>query len=113
MPAPKKYTTMEREAAKANRKSEDEIRKVAYLKFAKTDAYTDLMKKLRAFIDYHVRIAQDGVGSEIEEQMGPDGQVVKLHRTVRFTADMVVRELGKASGLQEIFDYVERQTSEK
>lgn len=78
-----------------------------YLQIKSTEAMQDLYTKMVGFHDYHLKLAQDGVGYESTGQSDKDGEVIM--RTIRLTPEERTGHLDKASGIQEIIDYLDRR----
>jgi hypothetical protein len=57
----------------------------------------DILAKAQAFITYHNRVARDGVAYTEQKEI------------MDLSSERRIRELDRASGLQELVDYIERQ----
>jgi len=93
------------EKAAEERANIQKLLKAEYFKVKESPALQDLMKKLHGFVDYHTKVAKDGIGYEQYTNATGDLQ----QKTVRFTPEERVSHLDKAAGLEEILDYIERQ----
>lgn len=68
----------------------------------------DILKKANGFIKYHVKIAQDGVGAKRTGHLLTNG--APEVENYFLSNDEIAGEMKKAAGLQELVDYIERQT---
>ena len=93
--------------ASEERANAQKLLKAEYFKIKKSAAVEDLLIKMRGFIDYHTKVAKDGVAYE----NGKDADGNLIQHTVRFTPEQRVSHLDKAAGLEEILDYIDRQLS--
>lgn len=112
----KKIQTKRRsvEAARAAHEKANEVRKskiqnvrAVYAKEKGGPLLEDLLAKCELFKGYHLKLAQDGVGARKTGHKLVDGS----EEVENFFLDNNQRagHLDKASGIQEIVDYVERQ----
>jgi hypothetical protein len=67
----------------------------------------DIRKKLRGYIEYHTKMARDGVGIQKTGHVLENGEAEV--ETVFYTNEKRVSELDKAAGLLELSDYIDRQ----
>jgi ribosomal protein L29 len=93
--------------ASEERANAQKLLKAEYFKLKENLAMQDLTAKLHSFIEYHTKVAKDGVAYE----NGKDAQGNLFQQTVRFTPQQRVSHLDKAAGLEEIADYLDRQLS--
>lgn len=68
----------------------------------------DIRKKLQGYIDYHTKMAQDGVGVQKTGHKLEDG--TDEMETIFYTGEKRLSELDKAAGLLELSDYIDRVT---
>ena len=80
--------------------------KLAYGNKQAQPALADLKSKIQKFQQYHIKIAQDGVGAKKTGYKLSDGS--EEIENVYLTSEQRAAHLDKAAGLQEIFDYIER-----
>lgn len=97
------------EHEKATKKRADDARriKVVYLNEKDGDLLTDVLAKAKGFMKYNIKIAQDGVGSRATGDLYENGTAVM--ETYFLTPAERVSHLDKASGLQQLIDYIDRQ----
>lgn len=81
--------------------------KAAYLQDRDSTTVQDILTKARAFVAYHNKIAQDGVGSRKTGDHYENGTDVM--EVYYLTAHERVSHLDKSAGIQELIDYIERQ----
>jgi len=95
--------------ATKERASDAKAVKAIYLTEKEGPLLEDILKKATGFMKYHLKIAQDGVGSRKTGEKYENGtdvfEVYYLNPAERAT------HLDKAAGLQELVDYIERQTN--
>lgn len=72
--------------------------KNAYLAEKDGIVITDLLKKAELLSQYHLKIAKDGVGYKNEGK-----------ESYHLSSEERVRELDRAAGIDELFDYITRQ----
>jgi len=82
--------------------------KAAYQAVKEHPAFVDLVEKAKIFVAYHQKIAQDGVGARPTGYKLEDGS--QETETYYLTAEKRVNELERAAGIQQLIDYLERQT---
>jgi hypothetical protein len=82
--------------------------KAVYLAEREGPLLEDLLKKANGFIKYHVKIAQDGVGARKTGHLLSNGQPEVENYFL--SNSEIAGEMKKAAGLQELVDYIERQT---
>lgn len=102
------------QAAKAEHEKQAKIRqqeqaslKALYLQERESPIIADILKKGKAFIDYHHKIAQDGVGARKTGYKLQDG--TSEVENYFLSNDEIASEMKKAAGVQELVDYIERQ----
>lgn len=91
------------------RKSTSDSLKIEYTKLRKNPAMLDLRAKLKAFSEWHLKVAKDGVGYR---KTGTDANGKDIMEIVYHTNNKRVSELDRAAGLQEGIDYLDRQLVE-
>lgn len=110
----KKANTTRAQRAKAANKAGTKRRaetsqtlQAAYKAESDGPVLTDLVKNAKQWIQYHHKVAQDGVGSKpsgrINENGQPEFSVVTLTQAER------VSHLDKAAGIQEVLDHIDRK----
>lgn len=67
----------------------------------------DIQKKLKGFVEYHTKMARDGVGVKKTGHVLQNGE--SEMETVFYTNNKRVSELDKSAGLLELSDYIDRQ----
>lgn len=67
----------------------------------------DILSKIRAFANYHTKMAQDGVGARKTGHKLENGS--DEMETVFYDHEKRITELDKAAGQLEVLDYIERQ----
>lgn len=92
------------------RAAEQKSLKALYLSDVENPLLVDILSKARSFINYHIKIAQDGVGSRKTGDTYENGQPV--FETYFLTDSEVAGNMKKAAGIQELIDYIERQVKE-
>jgi hypothetical protein len=80
-----------------------------YLQAKKDPVFQNIIKVTQSFIDYHNKLAQDGVG--YKENI--NGQGAKLQETIELSDAQRVAHLNKAAAQQEILDYIDRRSTPK
>lgn len=83
--------------------------KALYLQYREDPVLLDLILKCESFIKYHHKIAQDGTGARKTGYKLSDG--TPEIENYFFSNDEVAAEMKKASGIQELLDYIIRQTT--
>lgn len=89
------------------RASDQATLKAMYLANPDDPILVDILSKSQQFIDYHVKIAQDGVGARKTGFKLSDGTAEV--ENYFFTNDEIASEMKKAAGIQELLDYLHRQ----
>lgn len=103
-----KRKKVELHARKTKERKEDAAGlKSAYLAGASDTVIADIMKKAKSFSDYHIKLAQDGVGYRSTGAKLEDGSPEQ--ELFYFTHEQRVTHLDKSAGLMELLDYIERQ----
>ncbi len=74
--------------------------KAAYMAAANDPVLLDVLAKAKAFCAYHIKVAKDGVGTDIKGAL------------VYHSNERRVSELDRAAGIQSLIDYIERQLEE-
>lgn len=104
----KRQQIIERHREKAETlKSAQKLLANQYLQIRGSDALVDLQTKMQGYQDYHLKLAKDGVAYEPTGQSDSNGE--SIMRTVRLTPEERTGHLDKASGIQEIIDYLDRR----
>lgn len=80
--------------------------KMQYVELAEHPALVDFLQKAHAFLNYHNKLAVDGVGAR---NMGLDEDNQPIIEDYYLTDSQVARELGAVSGLQQLITYVENK----
>jgi hypothetical protein len=89
------------------RADEAKLLKANYLKGADSPVLLDVLAKARSFAAYHTKLAQDGVGvRKTGHKLENSTDEVE---TVYYSNEKRLSELDRASGLQELVAYIERQ----
>lgn len=96
------------EKASKKRSSDQKTLKAVYVAEKSAPLLEDILAKANGFIAVHNKIAQDGVGSRKTGHKLTDGS--DEFDTVYLTASQRCGHLDKAAGLQELVDYIARQT---
>lgn len=90
------------EQAQKERKADIDAVNISYKKIKDTAALQDIIKFAQSMVEYHGKIAKDGVGyKKIEDGKDPE--------LVYFTAEKRLSELDKTAGIEEILDYIKRK----
>ena len=92
------------------RKRDAQAIKALYREAKDTPLIEDLIAKCKQFIAYHSKIAQDGVGARETGYKLEDG--TKEVQNYFLSNDEIAGEMKKASGIQELLDYIERQIAD-
>ena len=94
---------------RAVRERTTEARKVKalYQSASSNDLLADMLNKCQSFMDYHLKIAKDGVGAQKTGFKLEDG--TEEVKNVFFTQEQRVSHLDKAAGIEEIMNYIQRQ----
>lgn len=71
-------------------------------------ALQDILAKCQGFIDYHQRVAKDGVAYKDVPKDSVTGNMV----TVALSQEQRVSHLDKAAGIDEIIGYITRMTAD-
>lgn len=105
-------TRVQKKAAIHKKNSQDRASELSGIKAAfqaEKDGIVvqDVLKKARSFAQYHLKIAQDGLGARKTGYKLQDGS--DEVENIYLTNDQRAAHLDKASGLQELIDYIERQ----
>lgn len=79
----------------------------AYAANKENPVLLDILEKGRSFVQYHTKMAQDGVGARGTGRLDEKG--VEILETVYYSTEKRVGELDRASGILELLDYIERQ----
>lgn len=91
----------------AVRASEVDSIKHSYARIKDEPAFRDILAKAKSFAAYHTKMAKDGVGyrdtGEVDENNRPKQEIVYYEPAKRLS------ELDKASGIEELEDYMLRQ----
>lgn len=87
----------------------DKIQEVRALYIQNKDnpVLLDILEKARSFSNYHIKIAQDGVGARKTGFKLEDGSAEV--ENIFLTNNKRVSELDKSAGILELVDYIERQ----
>lgn len=96
--------------ASAQRASDQKTLKGIYATEKSAPLLEDILAKANGFINLHRKIAQDGVGSRKTGHKLTDGS--DEFDVIYLTASQRCGHLDKAAGLQELVDYIARQTSQ-
>jgi hypothetical protein len=103
-----------REEAQTARVNEERRIDAEYYKLKDSEALLNLVAKAESFIQYHTKLAKDGVGYERQATgTDPDGNAIFGEVLVHFDAERRLRELDKAVGQQELLDYLTRRLTIK
>lgn len=94
----------------AERKEEIQAVRSIYREARDSDLLNDLLTKAKRFQDYHVKIAQDGVGARETGYKLADG--TKEVENIFLTPVQRAGHLDKAAGIQELVDYIDRMTAD-
>jgi hypothetical protein len=97
--------------AAKNRADAQNTLKISYKKIREEPAFADILVKAQGLHDLHLRLAKDGVGYQNTGKMDANGNPEQA--TVFFTHEKRVTELDKAAGIEELTDYIKRQTSDE
>ena len=97
------------EKAQAERVATAQNTKAIYQSEKDGPLLADILAKANGFIKYHVKIAQDGVGARKTGHLLTNNQPEVENY---FLSDSeIAGEMKKAAGIQELVDYIERQTA--
>lgn len=91
------------------RASDQATLKALYLANMNDPILLDIMAKAKSFIGYHTKLAQDGTGARKTGYKLADG--TPEIENYFFSNDEIASEMKKAAGIQELLDYLERQTT--
>lgn len=89
--------------ANKERKAKQETLKIVYKKATKNEALLDIIAKIKAFGDYHLKVAKDGLGSRVDESGQP--------QTIFLSNEERMSHLDRAAGIEELGAYIDRQLS--
>lgn len=84
----------------------------AYLTAMKSPALPNLIKTITEFVDYHKRVAQDGVAYEQKTTSDDKGKPHTVQNVIKLIAEERVAHLDKAAAQQEILDYIDRRVGQ-
>lgn len=91
----------------AVRASEIDSIKHSYARIKDEPAFLDILAKAKSFAGYHTKMAKDGVGYRDTGQFDEKGKPIQ--EIVYYDQPKRLSELDKASGIEELEDYVLRQ----
>ncbi len=97
------------EKASKQRKNDQQTIKAAYLSGKGDLIIEDLLVKIPLWQKLHLKVAQDGVGIRPTGFKLTNGE--QEVENIYLTPDQRASHLDKSAGLQEILDYIERQTT--
>lgn len=97
------------EKAQAERTAVAKNTKAIYQAEKDNPLLEDILAKANGFIKYHVKIAQDGVGARKTGHLLTNNQPEVENYFL--SNSEVAGEMKKAAGIQELVDYIERQTA--
>lgn len=97
------------EKATKQRASDQATLKALYLTGKDDPILQDIIVKCESFIKYHTKLAQDGTGARKTGYKLADG--TPEIENYFFSNDEIASEMKKASGIQELLDYITRQTA--
>lgn len=87
------------------RKLEIQELKALYIQEQNNPVVQDILKKIRSFADYHMKMAKDGVGAKA---VGSDAKGQPILETVYYTNEKRLGEVDRAAGQEEIESYILR-----
>jgi len=79
----------------------------SYARIKDEPAFQDILKKAKSFAAYHNKMAKDGVGYRDTGRFDEKGNAIQ--EIVYYTGEKRLGELDKASGIEELEDYILRQ----
>ena len=101
---------IEHEKRTKERLNESRVLKAVYMRERDGDLLEDILVKAKKFMSYHLKIAQDGMGARTTGHKLTDG-TPEVENYFLKPAERC-SNLDKAAGIQEIVDYIERQTAD-
>lgn len=89
------------------RVSEVQSLKHSYAQIQNEPAFLDILAKAKSFAGYHTKMAKDGVGYRDTGRFDENGKPIQ--EIVYYDQPKRLSELDKASGIEELEDYILRQ----
>jgi glutamate-1-semialdehyde aminotransferase len=86
-------------------KNQEKRLKAEYHKIAKSEAFEDLVAKIKSLSELHIRVAKDRSG--MQSQLQADGTMSQVF--IRLTVEDAAVELQRSAGIDEIGDYIARK----
>lgn len=97
-----------KEATKERTRHSNDLR-ISFKKIKDEPAFAEIMRMAKGFADYHSKMAKDGVGYRDNGNRDISGN--PQQEIVYFTNEKRVSEMDKAAGIEEVIDYLVRNTS--